>query len=247
MNPEIERQLKVTVERTVRPLRTWEQRKQVIRGEMLGHLTAIYQEEFERCGDEQGALQAARLRFGVPADLTEELQRGVPWIPGWAVWLNKRFRIDVKASPRRNAWRLTLVWFCELIFLFALCDLVVLWKGLSPWPMMTVLLPPFVLLTLVAYVALEGTFRAIAVADQKRGYWKIVRQTCWKLGGLGGAHKLLLVLQTIPTWGDFGVQEGVLVALSAVAVPGVFWFVMWGGFTEFCNALEWARLDLGEG
>ncbi|MFO1020412.1 MAG: hypothetical protein U0903_06920 [Planctomycetales bacterium] len=246
MNPEIERQLKITVERAVRPLKTWDNRKYEIRRELLGHLTAIYQEELTRCGDEHAALSVARSRFGATEELTQELQRGVPRIPRWAAWLNEVFRIDVAISPRQNAWRWTMFWFCELFFLFGACDLVVILKGMNPWPMIVTLLTPLVMLTLIAYVVLEGTFGAILNGSEDRIYWRIIRCTCYKLGALGFIYKLLLSSQMIPLWERFGAREALLVVLSTVMLPVVFLIVMWAGRKEFSSQVEWARLDLSE-
>lgn len=244
MNSNLERQLKITVERVVRPVKTWDVRKQVIREELLGHLTAIYREEFERSGDEAGALHAARSRFGAPEELTRELQNGVPRIPRWVEVLNNFFRIDVKGSSRGNALKWTSFWAAELFVLFAACEVAAVCKGLSPWPMLLVLLTPLVMMTLIAYVALEGAFGAVLNGPEDMSYWRTVRQTCWKLGALGFAYKVVLAAQIVPLWERFGVQEAGIVVLSTVMLPAVFLLVMWGGRKEFRSQVAWARLDL---
>src|SRR4051812_28661698 len=72
--------LMIHVERAVRPVRAGGKRKLAMRRELLAHLTAIYDEENARLGDETAALQAALARFGEPAQLTKELQETVPYV-----------------------------------------------------------------------------------------------------------------------------------------------------------------------
>ena len=78
MNDVILKELKIVVERAVRPVRATMTRKRRIREELLAHLTAIFEEEAARLGDEQAALERAAERFGDPAELTPELQQSVP-------------------------------------------------------------------------------------------------------------------------------------------------------------------------
>src|SRR5688500_11453532 len=73
-------ELMVHVERAVRPVRASRRRKLAMRRELLAHLTASYEQELSRRGDEQAALRAALERFGAPAELTRELQAAVPWL-----------------------------------------------------------------------------------------------------------------------------------------------------------------------
>jgi hypothetical protein len=68
----------VAVERVVRPVRADARRKDRMREELLAHLTALYEEELARLGDEAAAREKAVQRFGDPATLTAELQDSVP-------------------------------------------------------------------------------------------------------------------------------------------------------------------------
>src|SRR5262245_65861705 len=77
------KELMVHVERAVRPVHATPARKQRMRQELLGHLTAIFDEERARGGDEQQALAQALRRFGNPADLARELQASVPRLERW--------------------------------------------------------------------------------------------------------------------------------------------------------------------
>jgi len=71
-------QLRILVERAVRPVRATMVRKRRMREELLAHLTAIFEEEAARLGDEQAALERAAERFGDPAELAAELQQSAP-------------------------------------------------------------------------------------------------------------------------------------------------------------------------
>jgi ATP-dependent Clp protease ATP-binding subunit ClpC len=70
--------LKIHVERAVRPVRASNLRKDRMREELLAHLTQIYQEEVARLANEPEAIAQARRRFGEPAEVTRELQASVP-------------------------------------------------------------------------------------------------------------------------------------------------------------------------
>jgi hypothetical protein len=78
MNDSTLKELKIVVERCVRPVRARLARKRKMREELLAHLVSIFEEESEKLGDEQAALDRARRRFGDPRELSAELQRTVP-------------------------------------------------------------------------------------------------------------------------------------------------------------------------
>jgi hypothetical protein len=82
-------QLKVIVERAVRPVRASFARKQKMREELLAHVADVFTEEAARLGDE-GALERTAQRFGDPAELTGQLQKSVPFsdaLERFAEWL----------------------------------------------------------------------------------------------------------------------------------------------------------------
>ena len=81
------------VERIVRPVRCTTPRKRKMREELLAHLTAIYDEELSRLSDPDAAWATAAERFGMPAELTCELQRSLSWservsyyVERWTGW-----------------------------------------------------------------------------------------------------------------------------------------------------------------
>jgi len=73
------KELKVCVEKAVRPVRAMNRRKDAMREELYGHLTKIFEQELANLGEQQAAVEAAIRRFGEPAELTRELQQTVPW------------------------------------------------------------------------------------------------------------------------------------------------------------------------
>lgn len=76
-------ELMKVVERSVRPVRVDKGRKLRMRQELLAHVTALYEEERARLGDDAAALEAARRRFGDPAELSQELDRSIGF---WGRW-----------------------------------------------------------------------------------------------------------------------------------------------------------------
>jgi hypothetical protein len=70
----------IAVERAVRPVQATEHRKLRMRQELLAHLTALFEEERARLGNDEAARAEALRRFGNPADLTRELQGSVPLV-----------------------------------------------------------------------------------------------------------------------------------------------------------------------
>jgi hypothetical protein len=70
--------LKICVERVVRPIRATPGRKDRMRAELLAHLTATYEEELSQDGDTKAALDRAVARFGQPGEVRRELQESVP-------------------------------------------------------------------------------------------------------------------------------------------------------------------------
>src|ERR1700736_6369244 len=71
-------QLKVLIERAVRPVRASTSRKRKMREELLAHVMEVFQEETAKLGDERAALRQTEQRFGTPAELTAQLQESVP-------------------------------------------------------------------------------------------------------------------------------------------------------------------------
>jgi hypothetical protein len=100
------RELMVLVERAVRPVPVGPRQKLRMREELLAHLTAVYEEELARLGDEQVALAQAARRFGDPAELTRELQDSGSLRDRLDHHLHRWFGARPRDSAARNTLRL---------------------------------------------------------------------------------------------------------------------------------------------
>ena len=116
MNDEMLRELKIVVERAVRPVRASLGCKRPMREELLAHLVAIFEEEAERLGDERAALDRARQRFGDPEELTAQLQACVPRRDWLARSSEQQYRgaLWTGESPVRGAARCCTQWATSL-------------------------------------------------------------------------------------------------------------------------------------
>jgi hypothetical protein len=74
MNDVTRKELKIVVERAVRPIRASRALKRKMREELLAHLMSVFEEELERVGVEHAALNEVKRRFGDPRELSKELQ-----------------------------------------------------------------------------------------------------------------------------------------------------------------------------
>jgi hypothetical protein len=77
MNDATQNHLKILVEKVVRSVRASSSRKRKMREELLAHVNAVFEEE-AKLGDEAVALARTSQRFGLPAELTRQLQSAVP-------------------------------------------------------------------------------------------------------------------------------------------------------------------------
>ena len=74
MNDTTLNQLKVIVERSIRPVRVSVALGWRMRRELLAHVVAVFEEEVARDGDEGLALDRTVQRFGSPVELAGQLQ-----------------------------------------------------------------------------------------------------------------------------------------------------------------------------
>ena len=71
-------QLKIIVERAVRPVGASIACKRKMREELLAHVSGAFEDELARVQDEHAALERTRVRFGNPTEMANELQDSVP-------------------------------------------------------------------------------------------------------------------------------------------------------------------------
>lgn len=114
MNEHIEREFKVVVERTVRPVRASRARKHRMRQDLLQHLQSVFDEELRQGLDESQALDRTLHRFGATDELATDLQRAVPWNDRLAFRLESLSANRPGESLARRAARLALLMFAAM-------------------------------------------------------------------------------------------------------------------------------------
>ncbi len=120
-------QLKIIVERVVRPVRASMRRKRKMREELLAHVTAVFAEESAKSGDERAALEQTEQRFGKPAQLANELQQSVPASDAISRFWDGR----PDESTLRGALRLACVFEA---FILVICGITLVLTGwVSAW------------------------------------------------------------------------------------------------------------------
>jgi hypothetical protein len=162
MNEAAERELKVVVERTVRPVRATLARKRKMREELLAHLMSIFEEERQKAGDEQAALLTAKRRFGDPRELVGQLQQTVPWWDRCGSILE-----NLGCQPSESAWHLAAKHFLAMLLVCAIY--LPLWmfahgnlRGLEPVETLRLLV--FVMVGAVLIVALFNVILSLILA-----------------------------------------------------------------------------------
>ena len=86
MNDSILKQLKIMVERIVRPIRASTAAKRAIQEELLAHVVDVFEEEVSRLADERAALIRTEQRFGNSSELTDQRPDSIT-IGGNAPWI----------------------------------------------------------------------------------------------------------------------------------------------------------------
>jgi hypothetical protein len=148
MNNATLKELKIVVERAVRPVRATTDRKRKMREELLAHLTTIFEEEVQRTGDERAALDQARRRFGDPRELSGQLQESVPRTDGFSRVVEDILLYRVGESALRHAVRVASLNFSWIGATLALVPPVLLVRGRTYeilWMQLTLLIAGAVL------------------------------------------------------------------------------------------------------
>jgi hypothetical protein len=119
MNESTLTQLKILVERVVRPLRATTSRKRKMREELLAHLTAVFEEE-ANLHEESVALARTAARFGDVGELTRQLQTAVPASDVLACSVESFVGLNRQEPVLRRAWR-----YAVVVGVFGACYLAV--------------------------------------------------------------------------------------------------------------------------
>jgi hypothetical protein len=248
MNDSVMTELRVVVERAVRPVGASNFRKRRMREELLGHLVKIYEEEAGRLDNEQAALKHARQRFGDPGELAEELRRSVP----------KRDRVrclldTAELKPGESLLYLAIrhvLWACAAIAVTPLVVLPVMWSrgrldevglALHVALVMTIVMWTF---GFVFAVFSERIGRAFYGRESERS----MRTTAWYcLASLFVFPTMTLLMY----WGLFGDLASSLsgfysACVVAPAAPVLFLLMARQVADEMRREEEWASLEVEE-
>lgn len=118
MNEAMIKELKVIVERVVRPVNASRWRKNSMRAEMLAHVMEAFEQERDASKDEALALERTKRRFGEPAMITRQLQAAIPKRDGyWRMFESSANETMWQAGLKFAAIEL-LVYFPVLLFCF---------------------------------------------------------------------------------------------------------------------------------
>ena len=264
MNEPTLAQLKIIVERAVRPVRAGARRKDRMREELLAHLTGIYDQERARQGDERAAREEAARRFGEPADLTRGLQGSLTRKDRLAYFVERWLGWRPKEPAARHTLRLAvtvLVLLAALVLAtvaFWLTERLVKQRGVGPLPQM---------------LLIQASWLAIVAGDVfllGLLYFKMRDALC---GGAGASRSLLRASAYGALFSLVALASvsGMLLAFGALALPSgallslevlyPWWcvlallalaspllaalYALFHGPTEIRHA-EWACLDIGE-
>jgi hypothetical protein len=107
MNEPMLEELRILVERAVRPVVASAARKRIMRKELFAHVIAVFEEETAKTGDKRAALDMTAQRFGNPKELTSQLQESLPWSDSYIRFLENVF-VTAGASRLRLVIRYSL-------------------------------------------------------------------------------------------------------------------------------------------
>jgi hypothetical protein len=119
MNESTLTQLKIIVERAVRPVRATTSRKRKMREELLAHVTAVFEEE-AKLHEESVALARMAVRFGDVGELTRQLQAAVPASDALAYSMESFVGFTMQEPVLRRALR-----YAVVVGVFCACSLAV--------------------------------------------------------------------------------------------------------------------------
>jgi hypothetical protein len=243
-------QLKILVERAVRPVRATTSRKRKMREELLAHVTAVFEEE-ATLHEESVALAQMAVRFGDVGELTRQLQAAVPASDALAHAMESFVGFTMQEPVLRRALR-----YAVVVGLLCACCLAasILVSGLvigswSEWVTLArlpSLLAPVWMATLIFVVTfLEHGMRQALFGSGGRSWpraiviglltWLLVPGLvlAWLIA-LGGAFRASL-LETLPLF-----LTGALAPIALVVLVTVF-------ISEIRYIDEWANLPIDAG
>jgi len=241
MNESTRTQLMIVVERAVRPVRASISRKRKIREELLAHAIGVFEEESAKLSDERAALERTALRFGNPAEVTNDLQRSVP-----ASDNIERFWQGRPDEPTwRMAFRFALVTgalaLVLSVFFLVVAFLAVGW--VSAWPGEAFILLFYPVLALPVFLA-----GLVFLTDwMEKGLYAPAGRS-WSKFALGAAGSWLFMLLWFAgiTWPAewYHWHWLVFMGCAVAAAPGFTYGLSQSSIARKRYEAEWARLDI---
>jgi hypothetical protein len=246
MNESTLTQLKILVERAVRPVRASFAQKRKMREELLAHVVGVFDEE-AKLGDEPAALARTQARFGQAAELTDELQASVPRNDRVVRFAENLFGYESGEPVPRVAAQAAAMTGAVSSALLVIAILIQVLRGEgSEW--LTVARVPSLLCPLeFASLAFFGTLLTHAMRQALLGpagrSWLragLLAAAAWMLVPVMSFAMCLAVLADVPR----SLWEIVPLLPHAVLAPVALVGVTYLFDSEFRLAREWARLDI---
>lgn len=242
MNDSIRTQLKIMVERAVRPVRATFSSKRKMREELLAHVLAVYEEETAKLSDEQSALARTEQRFGNTGELRTQLQASVSWHDKGAGYFENFFK-KPGTSPWYRASRLALFTGSLSTILVGLGFLL---GEPQPLIVMSFITTLFVILSLSWFIFLPlidwlqhrlfvspgWSWRKVAYLALASGLFVV---PFWIIG---------LVITSVFHLGPSGPYPLPMLGLAAIIVSGALFYIARVANEESRQYQEWASLPI---
>lgn len=231
MNDSTLTQLKILVERAVRPLCASLHRKRKMREELLGHVSAVFEEEQARLNDEHAALAQTAARFGDAAEVTHQLQESIP-----ARDAIRRFWEGPPGEPAlRSAVRIA--WATSVVAVIVFVALLALSGSVSDWPRDAFIVCVYSMFALPMYlfgVTLLTDRLEKALHGERRSTWKTVLLVL-------GSWLLIMAWVLGPVDWDW---TALLIGLWLSPMAVLPWALAKSAVLRRAYAEEWANLSI---
>ena len=247
MNDAILTELKLVVERVVRPVRATMARKRRMREELLVHLVAIFEEEVQKTVDEQAALEQAKRRIGDPPELSGQLQETVAC--SRFLCLLEKLRLERGESLLHFAGKIVLLTF--LLHATVILVLLPLLSIAGRVSEIAMALHVFLVIGIAsaAFVFVLGILanRIPRVAYGRAGERSMRKTGLYSLASLAVLPLLTFVIYwSLPLDGSAKVFHLQLSCFLAPTMPVLFLLLARKHAEEFRYEDEWASLEIGE-
>jgi hypothetical protein len=240
MNESTLTQLKILVERAVRPVQASIARKRKMREELLAHVSGVFEEELARLDNERSALEQTELRFGTPCEVTCQLQESVPPSDGFRRWWEGPAEESAMRVALRLAWVSgTLAVFTFLVAWFAT-------RSIRPLPVEAAVLCLCGVLALPVYL-----FGLAFLTDWMEKALYGPTRSRFKIALVAGASWLFMNLWCAglawPTWlSEFNYPTAILWSAWVTPMALLFPYALARQSVDRMRYHEeWARLDIG--